>query len=364
MSARAVAVGLALAVALNVMACSGTVLEERRTGGALDPGSDAGAGACQGGRVDCNGDPADGCEADLDDDGHHCGACDRDCGGQACTDGACEPEVLVSGLYFARRLALDEARVYWTSADGTVNALPLAGGAPAALASGQDDPYDVTVDGAGVYWTDSGANTVMAAPLGGGLPALLADAGNPFAIVARGGAVYFTDTYSKVSNDEHVTKVPLPEGPATTIAATPGALMLAVDDERAYWTDAASDAVWSAPLGGGAPSLLASGVVDPTDIEVDEEAVYVNALDGTYRIALAGGPPVALVHGSGHGLAIDASHVYVGAADGRILRVSKAGGAASVLAKAALYPHDLAVGEDSVLWIHGGDEGALVRTPK
>ncbi|MFS8071218.1 MAG: hypothetical protein ACMG6S_33025 [Byssovorax sp.] len=347
-------------------ACGGVVLEQPvGAGGATSTGTGAGdPHACTAGFADCNGDKADGCEADLGSDAVTCGACDHDCEGSPCKEGLCEPVVLASSLYFATRIALDATRVYWTSAAGTVSALPLAGGAIATLASGQDDPFDLAVDAHGVYFTNAGANTVSALPLDGGPPSLLSDAGNPLGIVVRSDVVYFTDSYDKVSSDDHVRRVPLPGGPPSVVAATPGAWMLAVDDARAYWTDPKGGAVWSAPLGGGAPTLLASGLVDAKEIEVDADAAYVAALEATYRIPLAGGPPQALVWGAGRGLAIDATHVYVGAADGRVLRVAKTGGPALALARTELYASDIAVDDHHVYWIARSKDGTLVRTPK
>jgi hypothetical protein len=360
---RALAIaGTTLLVGL-VGACGGVVLEQPVGSGGAGGGA-AGAHACTAPFADCNGDPGDGCEADLGNDAAHCGACARDCEGQPCTAGLCEPEVLASGLYFANRIALDATRVYWTSADGTVDALPLAGGGVVELAAGQDDPADLAVDEHGIYWTSTGADTVQSLPLGGGLPTLLAQAGNPLGIVVRSGVVYFTDTYDKLSNDEHVVRVALPKGPSSVVAGTPGAWMLAVDAERVYWTDRASAAVWSAPLGGGEATLLASSIIDPTEIEVDSDAVYVTALEATFRIPLAGGAPQALVWGAGRGLAIDATHIYVGAADGRVLEVPKTGGPALALARTELYAGDIAVDDHHVYWIARSKAGVLVRTPK
>jgi hypothetical protein len=293
------------------------------------------------------------------------GVCERDCKGKPCTaEGLCEPEVLASDLYFASRIALDATRVYWTSADGTIDALPLEGGAVMTLASDQYDPWDLAVDEQGIYWTNSGENTVVSMPLAGGSTALLAEAGNPLGIVVRSGVVYFTNTYDKLSNDEQIVRVPLPGGPATVIAATLGAGMLAADDTRVYWTDRASAAVWSAPLGGGDATPLAEGIVEPTEIEVDGDAAYVTALEATFRIPLAGGAPEVLVWGAGRGLAMDATHIYVGAADGRVLGVPKTGGPALALSRTALYPSDIAVDGEHVYWVERSESGLLVRTPK
>jgi len=137
-----------------------------------------------------------------------------------------------------------------------------------------------------------------------------------------------------------------------------------VDEESAYWTDGLSNAVWSAPLGGGTPTPLAVDLVNPTDIEVDENAVYVNDLEGTFRIPRGGGAIQALAWGSGRGLAEDTANVYAGTADGRLLQIPKVGGTATELAKTELFPNDIAVDDEYVYWIEGAAEGALVRIAK
>lgn len=337
----------------------GTSPTTTSSGGAISTGPHT----CTATFADCNGDPTDGCEADLGTTSAHCGACDHDCLGSTCEDGMCTPEILASDLYYPNRLALDTDHVYWTSSDGEIRSLPLTGGTPNPFAAGQNDPWDIAVDGSGVYWTNSGSDTVVALPFGAGLPVLLAEAGNPLGITVHKGVVYYTDTYDKLSDKEHVTRVPLPGGPPEKVASTPGAWMVAADDQHIYWTDPATGAVWSGPALGGTATLLAS-VLEPTDIEVDSDAVYVSALEGTYRIPLSGGTPTVLVAGAGRGLTIDATHVFVGTADGRLLRVPKSGGPALALSKTDLYPSDIAVSADHVFWITRSPEGALLRTPK
>ncbi|MEI8257602.1 MAG: hypothetical protein WCJ30_18155, partial [Deltaproteobacteria bacterium] len=49
------------------------------------------SGQCQLGRLDCDGNIVNGCEANAATDVHHCGACGRACrADQACNAGACE----------------------------------------------------------------------------------------------------------------------------------------------------------------------------------------------------------------------------------------------------------------------------------
>lgn len=54
--------------------------------------------------------------------------------------------------------------VYWTDGcSGTVMSVPLAGGTPTTLASGQT-PTDIAVDGSSVYWTNNGGTVMKLTP--------------------------------------------------------------------------------------------------------------------------------------------------------------------------------------------------------
>ena len=113
--------------------------------------------------------------------------------------------------------------LYWADGAGNIVADPVigvTGGAPAVLASGQNDPVGVVVNGGTVYWADSGAGTIMAVPVTGGTPTVLASGQNDPAYVA-------------------------------------------VDNGTVYWADSSAGTVMAVPATGGSPTVVATGQHDP-----------------------------------------------------------------------------------------------------
>ncbi len=75
------------------------------------PDGACGVGACNGDHEDCNGDPVDGCEIDLDSNANNCGACNTRCdlanATPGCNGGNC---VIIS------------CKPGWKNCDGTMSA--------------------------------------------------------------------------------------------------------------------------------------------------------------------------------------------------------------------------------------------------
>jgi len=181
------------------------------------------------------------------------------------------PLTLVSGGS-PSSIALDAKYLYWTDQfEGSVSRVPLDGGQPTTIASGQDSPQAVAVDRTSVYWTN------------------------------RGGLIM---------------KAPLEGGAATTLAATGGDLLdeLAADAQHLFIVSDSSS-ILSLPLDGGSPTTLVTGQDQIWQMVVDATAVYW-AFDaggdggGVMKIGKEGGQIQTVANGRASGVAVDDSSVY------------------------------------------------------
>jgi Stigma-specific protein, Stig1 len=128
-------------------------------------GGDPEAPACDHGYTPCGG----AC-VQVDSDARHCGACGHDCLGAACNAGLCVPQEVVDPIEDPIALAVDETHVYWTTAAGSVQRAPKAGGAIETIAAGQKAPDLIAVDGKRAFWLNQGDGTVVRRKVDGNGP--------------------------------------------------------------------------------------------------------------------------------------------------------------------------------------------------
>jgi hypothetical protein len=318
---------------------------------------------------------------DLNSNDKHCGACDHNCQGGACTAGQCQPVVLASGLQSATDLAVDTSNVYWThwsSNFGGVFSVPITGGPMKTLAS-INDSFAIATDGTRVYVTQHlTSGSVFSIPVAGGNPLILASGqGRPVSIAVDGGWAYFanqwTGNISKALLDGTLTKVF-----ASAQSAPPG---VATDGSYVYWTCgclSTSSGVSRAPVGGGTPAVLAVNQAFPLALTTDANNVYwtnqgtTKMGDGSVMmISKSGAPLVTLADKQNvptH-IAVDAQNVYWTnkVAGGSVMAAPIGGGTPVTLAAGQSYPSGIAVDATSVYWTNAGtgqNDGSVMKLAK
>ena len=165
------------------------------------------------------------------------------------------------------------------------------------LASGQSLLGSIAVSSTEVVWTSLGVSTgpgtgpdgtsLVKVPLGGGTPETLAlSARWPISLALDSGYAYWTMQSSLVV---------LPSG--------------ATDD-------APDGTVMRIPLEGGAPTVLASSQISPTNVAVHAGTVYWTARGGLMSVPTTGGAPTVVVPGQISSMVLSASRAYWADADG------------------------------------------------
>ena len=320
--------------------------------------------SCAPGTGDCNGNPGDGCEADLTADTANCGRCGHDCVGGACTASACQP-VAVAGPHTTStglhngQLALDPTHIYYAyfgTPTGGVEMVGKDGTGATCIACDTGYPRDLVTDGTSVYWTDQGNNQLRKAPLGGGGTVTTLWSGQVGRVVAVDAAhVYWWD---RAATD--VMQAGLDGSGATSIATgQPEVGSLAVHSGSLFWTT--STTVMQLDLAGSTLTTLASGLGEPRSVAADATHVYwaqgpwagTNTLQ---RIPRGGGTIELLATAETFAIAIDDTHVYVANNHGgTIWRIPKSGGAVEVLATGQPYPWDIELDDVAAYWSSEGD---------
>ena len=317
-------------------------------------------------------------------DNNNCGGCGIVCSAASpssagCTLGRCLVTLASGSGYGGFTVGPIGVYALTSSADSSgviVVSVPIGGGPPTTLASGQISS-GIATDGTSVYWTTYEEDgRVMKVPVGGGT--LWTLAWNQ--IFARSITVHATDVYwttwTGFGLEGRVMKLPVGGGSPLTLAASQkGPDGVSANATGVYW--ATHGAVMRVPLGGGSPTTVISAGVSE-HFALDATNVYYcryagdNESSAVMKVPVGGGTSTALASGSCVEIAVDGTDVYWTEAggsdgpDGRVMKVPIGGGTPTVLAARQYGPRLIAVDATSVYWTKntGNGEALMKLTPK
>jgi sugar lactone lactonase YvrE len=260
---------------------------------------------------------------------------------------AADGELLVSGARNAHSLALHDGRLFWFAASGI------------------------------------GTGAIRAVSVAGGSPADLATLPNVGQLAVRNGALYACS--SAVNGEGAVYRVGIDDGAVEALGPVVHCAGFALDDDAAYVTDFFGQKIERTALATGEKSVLADNQLRPTAVVVDETVLYwINddpdsAAGGVFTMPKLGGARRQLVSPDAWRdprfdaqpqavtLVLDESHVYVVvnnqnnlSASGALLKVSKSGGPATILALDSESPLDAAVDDTHLYWTRNRANRALL----
>lgn len=369
---------------------------EAEAGPVLDacPDGTTDCGNCTVGRLDCDGNAANGCETDGMTDQKNCGACGHDCLGGKCQASTCQALLLAIDQAMPWGLAVDSQRVYWSNmTSGEILSLPLSGAAsPTKLADKQSDPGDIAIDDSFVYWTNFSAGGAVTRVgkdgAAGGLKQVAAGTG-PWGVTVDDTYVWFTNS------DGSIRQVVKSGGSPTSPISVPGSNPKSItsDDTELFWTELDSGKVMKAPKvdPNSNKQEMAIDQVKPSSVVVDANFIYwvatgsyaqaqCSAADGkVMKVAKTGGTPITLVSGQAcpTDLAVDGEHVYfvnqgtflaqTYQYDGAVMRVPLSGGAAETVMVGQVVPYSIALEDKAVYWTSQGlgvNSGSVAKIVK
>jgi hypothetical protein len=299
--------------------------------GSPDRDGSADSGSCiacgDGGCVDSTSDP------------NNCGGCGITCSGQ-CMGGRCLQTLASGGSPV--QLAVDSQNVYFTAYNGTVNQVPVSGGAVTVLASNLGYPWGITSDASAVYFAVP--NIFDGAP--GWIGSVSIDGGN-----------------------------------VTTVASnTVGGQYIAVLNGILYWDsggyeNSTSAEITSVPVGGGTLNtfvpLKTGGFYQVRGIVPRDGQVFFSedgvGIEKQSPDALTPVPISSIPVGS---LALDDSNIYVASVNGGIMAISRATAAVTTLVpgnqqQVTSSPTSIATDGVNVYWTnyYGITQSSVLRVP-
>jgi hypothetical protein len=328
------------------------------------------------------------CDSQYLSDPKNCCVAGHDCQGGACTNGKCQPVVIVSDATSdARGITTAGSLLLWaTGCTGVVRKVDKFGVGNTPLPAGKNCTPTVAVSGKSAYWIEyngpylnttlidgSQPATIVAEVVGGtgtrsDFARLAVDAVNAYWATTSPPGIWYAPLASA-----HITALPI--AGASVKESVAGPYGVAVDAAYVYWADESGGYVKRRALSTLGQNITADLVINetgPHDLAVDATKVYFVTNDGFVRAIAKDGSGVASTLASGQASAesiiVDDQYVYwtIYAANATVNRAPKSGGPVETLATGQSYPYSITQDCDTIYWTNQADfsTGQIVKLAK
>lgn len=300
--------------------------------------------------ANCDDDVTTGCEVDLANDPTNCGGCFQPCPVPDSATATCASLVCgfacLPGFGDCNADGVDGCETNTTADDANCAACGRSclggncvGGKCSVeqLASGLNRPAGIVLNAAYVFWTDSYDNAVYRVSKSGGTVTTLTTGGAIGPITRAGSTLYFA-TGAALARMETNGSSKQNVAPGENYVAD-----LVHDGTSLFWL---RPGTWSGSTynGDGSVATVSMGGGSVTTLATNQKRPRALVVDDNYVYWANEGTYTGMVYNN----------------DGSVIRVSKAGGATTTIASAQSKPCGIAVDADAVYWMNCGN-GVVMR---
>jgi hypothetical protein len=315
---------------------------------------------CATGHEDCNGDASDGCEADLSADRHHCGACNKDCGDWGdCFQTTCVEILATEQAAFvgADELLVHEGLLYWDTPgiteNGEIARVAVTGGASEPFYSDKSWPDGLKASSNGLIWSNvTKPGIYRMASAGQAQPDIVwtpNDGTNPYVLAADDTTIYFT-------TGADVRAIPVQGGAPTVLAQglinvsaarIVGSILYVVDLGPEIYQ----------PMNGGSFPGHPEGTISALNLSTLSLSAVAQHLDTPVSVIPANGALYWAESGSLTTYAGPNNTGFDAGTLGRVVRANMDGSSPTVVADKLVHPGSLAADAAHVYWVDTGTVG-------